>query len=230
MAYYYIHDLDNNLQRFRPEIASSFNRAAVRAAVDDCDLNLPENEVEALIIEGHEKHHDFTVLLIERHGIDWETMHVGYNRRVDRNIVEPALALPGLLQNMGDEAQHCLLTHSHFDWASDCVAIHKIEPWFPENRILSLEMYKGHPKHKGTKGFEMALDRLGGPDPKDTFFSDDTLPNLVTAKKMGLITVWTSHGRPLPKEYVPYVDHMVGSIDIFLQQQAAIIRKNALKP
>lgn len=222
MAFYYIYDLDDNLQRFRLETAQSFNKAAVRAAIDDCGLSLPEDEVEALIIEGHEKHHDFTILLVERHGIDWDKLHLSYNRRVDRQIIKPATALPGLLRAMGNQAQHCLLTHSHFEWASDCVDIHGIKPWFPANRIVSLEMYKDEPKHKGPKGFHLALDRLGAPDLKDTFFSDDTLANLVTAKKMGLTTVWTSHGRPLPAGQSQYVDHMVGSIEIFMQQQIAL--------
>lgn len=231
MTRYYIHDLDDNLQRFHQGIGISFNQAATRAAIEDCGLNLPSAEVEDLIQRGYHERHDFTALLVEQHGVDWDKLHYSYNMRVDRALIKPFPHLPDRLTALGTDSVHSMLTHSHICWAKDAVGINRIEPWFPEDRLLTLEVYR-ETKNLGTRGFDMALERMGNPKPgqDEIFFTDDALVNLVTAKKMGLTTVWSSHGRPLPPEFAQYVDHVVGDICIFLQQQAAPARSRRSQP
>lgn len=218
---YYIHDLDDNLQRFKPHAEAAMNEACARAAVEDCGVGLGLQDALDLIRESMALRATPFQLLIERHGVDWDSLHLAYNQRVDRGIVNPIPQLPACLAALGSTAAHCILTHSHMLWASDCVDLNNIRPWFPDQRIVTLEMYKEEPKHVGTKGFELALSRLGGPDPKDTVFTDDTPANLVTAKKMGMQTVWSSHGRTLPAAFIAYVDHVAHDACEFLQTQIA---------
>lgn len=220
MTRYYIHDLDDNLQRFKPQAEAVMNEACARAAIEDCGVGLGLQEAMDLIKESIATRQSHFQLFIERHGVDWDTLHLSYNQRVDRSIIDPIPQLPASLAALGSKAEHCILTHSHMLWASECVDLNKIRPWFPDQRIVTLEMYKEEPKHIGTKGFELALSRLGGPDPKDTVFTDDTPANLVTAKKMGMQTVWSSHGRVLPAAFSAYIDHVAHDACEFLQKLA----------
>lgn len=231
MTRYYIHDLDDNLQRFHQGIGISFNQAATRAAIEDCGLNLPPAEVEALIQRGHTERNDFTSLLVEQHGVDWDKLHHSYNMRVDRALIKPFPHLPGHLTALGTDNVHSMLTHSHMCWAKDAVVINHIEPWFPEDKLVTLEVYR-EPKNIGPRGFHMALERMGNPKPgqDEIIFTDDTLANLVTAKNMGMKTMWSSHGRALPPEFAPYVDFVNADICAFLQQQAAPAPRRRKQP
>ncbi len=221
---YYIHDLDDNLQRTSPGARDAFQKAILATAAEDCGLGHAPEEIFEQAVKGAELHNDFTFFLIERYGVQWETLHFGFARRMDRSVIVPYDHLSGHFEALGDEAQHCLLTHSHFSWARDSLAINKIGPWIPEERIVSLEMYDKEMKNKGPRGFVMALDKLGGPDVKDVHFTDDSLANHVTAKKMGLRTIWTSHGRDMPAEYIPYVDQVVDNMEVFMRQQVALAK------
>ena len=231
MTRYYIHDLDDNLHHFHQGMGASFNHAATRAAIEDCGVTLSPAEVEELIQRGHAERNDFTSLLVEQHGVDWDTLHHGYNIRVDRAVIKPLPHLPNCLTALGTDSVHSMLTHSHLCWATDAVAISRIEPWFPEDRIVTLEVYR-QPKNIGPRGFHIALERMGNPKPgqDQIIFTDDTLPNLVTAKKMGMQTMWSSHGRALPAEFASYVDFVSDDICAFLQQQAAPARRRRRQP
>lgn len=231
MTRYYIHDLDDNLHHFHQGMGASFNHAATRAAIEDCGVTLSPAEVEELIQRGHAERNDFTSLLVEQHGVDWDTLHHGYNIRVDRAVIKPLPHLPNCLTALGTDSVHSMLTHSHLCWATDAVAISRIEPWFPEDRIVTLEVYR-QPKNIGPRGFHIALERMGNPKPgqDQIIFTDDTLPNLVTAKKMGMQTMWSSHGRSLPAEFASYVDFVSDDICAFLQQQAAPARRRRRQP
>lgn len=214
---YFIHDLDDNLQKFHPNAADVMNMAAAAAAIEDCGLNLTAAEVKDLIEQSIRAGKTYFDVLVDDHGADWLALHQGYNMRVDRAIVKPIPHLPSCMAQFNGHAQHVILTHSHMVWASDCVDINNIRPWFPDDRIIALEMYKEEPKHRGFKGFELALQAIGSPDPKDVIFTDDTAANHVMAKKMGMQTVWSSHGRTLPAAFASAVDHVVDDVTVFMQ-------------
>lgn len=225
---YFIHDLDDNLQHFHPHAVDAMNAAAAQAAIEDCGLSLTVDEVKKLIEESVRVKNAHFDLLVERHGADWHTLHRGYNQRVDRAVVKPLPQLPSCMTQFNGHAEHSILTHSHMIWASECVDINGIRPWMPDERIITLEMYHAEPKHKGFRGFELALQAMGGPDPKDVIFTDDTAINHVTAKKMGMQTVWSSHGRALAAEFTTSVDHVVDDVTVFMQalaQQMGLVTK-----
>ncbi|QQG37001.1 MAG: hypothetical protein HYS17_04335 [Micavibrio aeruginosavorus] len=226
---YFIHDLDDNLQKFHPHAVDAMHAAAACAVIEDCGLTLTVDEVKKLIEESVRTKNSHFDLLIEQHGADWRTLHLGYNLRMDRGIVKPIAHLPACMAQFNGHAEHSILSHSHMAWASDCVDINGIRPWIPDERIITLEMYHTEPKHKGFKGFELALQSMGGPDPKNVIFTDDTAANHVMAKKMGMQTVWSSHGRTLAAEFASSVDHIVDDVTVFMQNLAQHMGLPAVK-
>lgn len=72
--------------------------------------------------------------------------------------------------------------------------------------VYSIESLRFQPK-PATRGF-LRLLRREGLDPRDCIMVEDTLPNLKTAKRLGMKTVWISAGRRKP----PYADIMTRSV------------------
>lgn len=221
-----IHDLDEMLYPTYPDAVNIMCNAGAIAAVQDCGLRRSVAEARAMIDRAIAERPDWMSYLVEN-GVDEDHLHAAYHKRLDHKLIAPYPSLSKHFSELGDHASHVMLTHSAGEWAARTVEHLALRPWFPDERILSWEKYRAL-KGTSTKGFEMAAQLLQA-DPRDITFADDSLKNLKTAKSMGMTTVWTSHGKPLPAGQAPYVDHMVGSIEIFMQQQIALMRKG-MKP
>ncbi len=218
-----IHDLDEMLYPTIPDAVNILGDAGAAAAIQDCDVKAPFAVVRALIDRSYDERHDWRELLVEQFGVDPEYLHAAYHKRLDHKIITPYPNLSQHFAALGNQASHVVLTHSSEEWATRTIEHIQLRPWFPDDRILAWEKYRAS-KGISTHGFELALQTLGGVDPRDAVFGDDSLRNLVTAKKMGLTTVWTSHGRSLPPEHIRHVDHVVENIEIFMQQQIALMK------
>lgn len=218
-----IHDLDEFLYPTYPDAGNIMGDAAAIAAVEDCGLAISVAEARALIDRSYNEHHDWRDLLVSDHKADPDHLHAAYHKRLDHKLIVPYPQLSKSFSDLSGHASHVILTHSAAEWASRTVDHLSLRPWFPDERILAWEKYKAL-KSFSTKGFEMAA-RLLDADPREVTFGDDSLRNLKTAKDMGMTTIWASHGKPLPAGQAHYVDHIVGNIDIFMQQQVALIGK-----
>lgn len=221
-----IHDLDDFLYPAFPDAMNIMGNAAAAAAVEDCGLKVSVAYARLLIDRAIKNNFDWMTYL-EQEGVDLDQLHDAYHKRLDQKLIKPYASLSKYFAELGSQASHVMLTHSNADWAGRAVDHIGLRPWFPENRILTWEKYKAS-KASSVKGFEMAANMLEA-DPREITFGDDNLRNLKTAKEMGMTTVWASHGRPLPAGQKQYVDHMVGNVEIFLQQQIAVTRKG-MKP
>jgi FMN phosphatase YigB (HAD superfamily) len=221
-----IHDLDEMLYPTYPDAVNIMCNTAAISAVQDCGLRESVAAARALIDRAIAEKPDWMDYLVER-GVDADQLHAAYHRRLDHKLITPYPSLSKYFAELGAQASHVMLTHSADEWAKRTLDHLSLRPWFPDERILAWEKYKAL-KGQSTKGFEMAANILQA-EPRDIVFSDDSLRNLKTAKDMGMTTVWTSHGRPLPAEQAHYVDHVVGNIEIFMQQQIALMRKG-MKP
>jgi len=222
-----IHDLDDMLYPSFPDAENIKNSAAAVAAIQDCGLKADFAAAHDMIVRSLEERHDWMAALIEK-GIDPDQLHAAYHRRLDHTVITPYPNLSKHFSTLGEEASHVLLTHSDADWSGRVIDHIGLRPWFPDDRILGWEKYKAL-KGTSTKGFEMAANILQA-DHRDIMFADDSLRNLKTAKSMGMTTVWTSHGKPLPAGHAQYVDYMVGNIEIFMQQQIALMRRMTTAP
>jgi len=215
-----IHDLDEMLYPAYPGAHDIMGNAGAAAAIEDCGVALAFAAARALIDRSYAERIDWRDLLVEEHGVDADHLHAAYHKRLDHRLITPYPNLSQYFEALGAQASHVMLTHSAAEWAVRTVDHISLRPWFPDERILSWEKYKAH-KGVSTRGFEMALEKLGGVDPRDAVFGDDSLRNLATAKAMGLTTVWTSHGQALPPGHSRTVDHVVENIEIFMKQQVS---------
>ena len=217
-----IHDLDEMLYPAYPGAHDIMGDAAANAAVEDCGVAVTFAQARVLIDKSFAERNDWRDLLVEAHGIDADLLHAAYHKRLDHRLITPYPNLSQCFAALGARASHVILTHSAAEWAMRTVDHLSLRPWFPDERILSWEKYKAH-KGVSTRGFEMALETLGGVDPRAAVFADDGLRNLATAKAMGLTTVWTSHGKTLPQGHARDVDHVVENIEVFMRQQVALL-------
>lgn len=222
-----IHDLDNMLYPDYPDAFNIMNSAAALVAVHDCQLQITVAEARKMLEKSIAERPGWLDILIEE-GLDTDYFMEAYHKRLDHTLITPYPTLTQKFNELNGHADHVVLTHSNADWARRAIDHIALRPWLPEERVLSWEKYKKW-KSVSTKGFEMAAAILQA-EPKDIVFSDDSLRNLTTAKSMGIATVWASHGRPLPAGQGRHVDHVVDNIVLFMQQQIALIRKDAPQP
>lgn len=222
-----IHDLDNMLYPDYPDAFNIMNDAGALTAVHDCQLKISVAEARKMIDDAIATRPGWLDILIEN-GLDAEQFMDAYHKRLDHKVIQPYPTLSQTFNALNGHADHVVLTHSNADWAGRAIDHIALRPWLPEDRVLSWEKYKEW-KSVSTRGFEMAAQLLQA-DHKDIVFADDSLRNLKTAKSMGMTTVWTSHGRPMPAAHASSVDHVVENIDVFLQQQVQRFKKTPLKP
>ncbi len=224
-----IHDLDEMLYPLYPDGVDIMCHAGAVAAVEDCGLPVTVAEARAMIDRAlAERQVDWMFYLLER-GSTSDQLHAAYHKRLDHTLIQPYPSLSKYFAALGDQATHVMLTHSAHEWAVRTVEHIHLRPWFPDDRILAWEKYKAH-KSASTKGFEMALEKLGAARADQAVFADDSATNLVIAKKMGITTVWVSHARSLPAEQAAHVDQVVENIEIFMEQQVALLGKAILRP
>jgi putative hydrolase of the HAD superfamily len=204
-------------------------QAGAMAAVEDCGLPVTVAEARAMINRAlAESQLDWMVYLLE-YGSTSDQLHAAYHKRLDHTLIQPYPSLSKYFMALGDQAAHVMLTHSAHEWAVRTIEHIQLRPWFPDERILAWEQYKAHKSHS-TKGFEMALEKLGVTRADQVVFADDSAVNLVIAKKMGITTVWVSHARALPAEQSVHVDHVVKNIEVFMKQQVALLGKDSPRP
>ena len=197
----WIFDLDDTLHNASAHIFPVMNRAMTQYIMDE--LNLDETEAHKL------RQHYWRVYgatlkgLMRHHGVDAYHFLNSTHALMDLpNMVIQVKRLRGLLQSL--KGRKCVFTNAPQDYAIRVLEIMGIADCF--ELVFSVESTKFHAK-PSARGFQLLLKTLQA-KPSDCIMLEDNLPALMTAKRLGMRTIWVTKKLQKPN----FVDFRIGSV------------------
>jgi putative hydrolase of the HAD superfamily len=197
----WLFDLDNTLHHATPHIFPHINRA-MREYIER-HLGLDEEEATRIRQEYWVRYGATLLGLVRHHGTDPDHFLRETHRFPDlermvvfeRPVIHALRRLPGRKVIFSNAPRH---------YTDAILAITGLAPCF--DAVYAVENIRYQPKPM-LAGFRALLhaERL---DPRRCIMVEDSLANLVTAKKLGMKTVWVSAGL----RQSPYVDVRIGSV------------------
>ena len=118
------------------------------------------------------------------------------------NMVVQVKQLRHLLQSL--QGRKCVFTNAPREYAMRVLTIMGIADCF--ELVFSVESTKFHAK-PSVRGFQMLLKTLNT-HPKNCIMLEDNLPALMTAKRLGMKTIWVTKRLQKPN----FVDYRIGSV------------------
>lgn len=213
-----IWDLDNTLYKFTEEQVWAWHHAAVDNALRSI-TTLTREDALALADKGWKEHRNSSHFFEHDHGLCPRETHVNVIRALDEKLVTPCIDTPSLLRST--RYKHVILTYATRDWALRVLGHTGLLEFFDDAHIFGAENYEFEDKAHSARGIRMALDTIGG-NANDTLFVEDTLPNLVMAKKhTDIQTAYLHHNRPLSDT------ESLGYVDIIAQDTPELLKKLA---
>jgi putative hydrolase of the HAD superfamily len=197
----WLFDLDNTLHNASPHIFPHINRSMTAYIVE----HLRVDEAEATQIRQHYwQRYGATLLgLMRHHGTDpnhflWHTHQFPDLKRMvvfERGLKAMLRRLPG---------RKIVFSNAPLHYTEAVLGLTGITGCF--DAVYSVERLRFQPK-PAPGGFRHLL-RAEHLDPRNCIMVEDTLPNLVTAKRLGMKTVWVSASTRQP----PCVDVRLASV------------------
>ncbi len=197
----WIFDLDDTLHNASAHIFPVMNRAMTQYIMDE--LNLDESAAHQL------RQHYWRVYgatlkgLMRHHGVDAYHFLNSTHALMDLpNMVIQVKRLRSLLQSL--KGRKCVFTNAPRDYAIRVLEIMGIADCF--ELVFSVESTKFHAK-PSVRGFQLLLKILQA-KPSDCIMLEDSLPALMTAKRLGMRTIWVTKKMQKPN----FVDFRIGSV------------------
>jgi putative hydrolase of the HAD superfamily len=197
----WIFDLDNTLHNASPHIFPHINRS-MRLYIER-HLGVDAHEADRIRQDYWGRYGATLLGLMRHHGTDprhflWETHQFPDLRRLvvfEKRLLHTLRHLPG---------RKILFSNAPRHYTRAILAITGLGELF--DAIYTVESVRFRPKPM-VAGFRALLtaERL---DPRRCIMVEDSLPNLVTAKKLGMKTVWVSAG----SRRSPFVDVKIASV------------------
>lgn len=197
----WLFDLDNTLHHATPHIFPHINRS-MREYIER-HLGFDEEEATRIRQEYWVRYGATLLGLVRHHGTDpdhflHETHRFPDLKRMvvfERPVIHALRRLPGRKIIFSNAPRH---------YIDAILGITRLAPCF--DAVYAVENIRYQPKPM-LAGFRALLhaERL---DPHRCIMVEDSLANLVTAKKLGMKTVWVSAGL----RQSPYVDVRIGSV------------------
>ncbi len=187
----WLFDLDNTLHNATPHIFPHINRSMTEYIERHLGLDTRE---ASRVRQNYWQRYGATLLgLMRHHGTDprhflWETHQFPDLKRMvvfDKALLHTLRRLPG---------RKILFSNAPRHYTDAILAITGLERCF--SAVYSVENVKFQPKPMPS-GFRTLLkaERL---NPRQCIMVEDSLPNLMTAKKLGMRTVWVNSGTRQP--------------------------------
>ena len=197
----WIFDLDDTLHNASAHIFPVMNRAMTQYIMDE--LNLDESAAHKL------RQHYWRVYgatlkgLMRHHGVDAYHFLNSTHALIDLpNMVIQVKRLRSLLQSL--KGRKCVFSNAPRDYAIRVLEIMGIVDCF--ELVFSVESTKFHAK-PSVRGFQLLLKTLQA-KPSDCIMLEDNLPALMTAKRLGMRTIWVTKKMQKPN----FVDFRIGSV------------------
>ncbi len=197
----WIFDLDDTLHNASAHIFPVMNRAMTQYIQDN--LNLNETDAHKL------RQHYWGVYgatlkgLMRHHGVDAFHFLQQTHRLMDLpNMVIQVKRLRSLIKSL--PGRKCVFTNAPREYAIRVLQLMGIDDCF--ELVFSVESAKFHAK-PSVRGFQMLLKTLNA-KASDCVMLEDNLPALMTAKRLGMRTIWISKKLRKPN----FVDYRVSSV------------------
>lgn len=197
----WIFDLDDTLHNASAHIFPVMNRAMTQYIMDTLDLD----EVAAHQLRQHYWQIYGATLkgLMRHHGVDAYHFLKSTHAFMDLpNMVVQVKRLKCLLKSL--KGRKCVFTNAPREYAMRVLEILGIEDCF--ELVFSVESTKFHAK-PSARGFALLLKSLNI-NAKECVMLEDNLPALMTAKRLGMRTIWVSKKLRKPN----FVDYRINSV------------------
>jgi putative hydrolase of the HAD superfamily len=197
----WIFDLDDTLHNASAHIFPVMNRAMTQYIMDALDLD----EVAAHQLRQHYWQIYGATLkgLMRHHGVDAYHFLKSTHAFMDLpNMVIQVKRLKHLLKSL--KGRKCVFTNAPRAYAMRVLEILGIEDCF--ELVFSVESTKFHAK-PSARGFALLLKSLNI-NAKDCVMLEDNLPALMTAKRLGMRTIWVSKKLQKPN----FVNYRINSV------------------
>ena len=197
----WVFDLDDTLHDASAQIFPVMNRAMTQYIMDELDLD----ETAAHELRKHYWRVYGATLkgLMRHHGVDAYHFLQQTHRFMDLpNMVIQVKLLKSLLKSL--PGRKCVFTNAPREYAIRVLQIMDIDDCF--ELVFSVESTQFHAK-PSVRGFQMLLKTLQA-KPSDCVMLEDNLPALMTAKRLGMRTIWVTKKLQKPN----FVDHRINSV------------------
>ena len=201
MSLVWIFDLDDTLHNASAHIFPVMNRAMTQYIMDE--LTLDETQAHQL------RQHYWRVYgatlkgLMRHHGVDASHFlkHTHAFKDLPKMVIQ-VKRLRSLINSL--PGRKCVFTNAPREYALRVLQIMGIEDCF--ELVFSVESTKFHAK-PSVRGFQMLLKTLKT-SPKNCVMLEDNLPALMTAKRLGMQTIWVTKKLQKPN----FVDFRINSV------------------
>ena len=201
MSRVWIFDLDDTLHDASAHIFPVMNRAMTQYIMDELDLD----ETAAHELRKHYWRVYGATLkgLMRHHGVDAYHFLKQTHAFMDLpNMVIQVKCLRNLLKSL--PGRKCVFTNAPREYAMRVLDLLGIGDCF--ELVFSVESTKFHAK-PSVRGFQMLLKSLHA-KPSDCVMLEDNLPALMTAKRLGMRTIWVTKKLQKPN----FVDFRISSV------------------
>ena len=197
----WIFDLDDTLHNASAHIFPVMNRTMTQYIMDE--LNLDEKDAHELRKHYWRVYGATLKGLMRHHGVDAYHFLQETHRLMDLpNMVIQIKRLKHLLNSL--PGRKCVFTNAPREYAIRVLQLMDIEDCF--DLVFSVESTKFHAK-PSVRGFQLLLKTLKT-NPKNCIMLEDNLPALMTAKRLGMRTVWVTKKLHKPN----FVDYRLSSV------------------
>ncbi|MFZ4535083.1 pyrimidine 5'-nucleotidase [Propionivibrio sp.] len=197
----WLFDLDNTLHNATPHIFPHINRSMTAYICEH--LNVDETEAARLRQDYWQRYGATLLGLMRHHGTDPHHFlhHTHQFPDLERSVIAER-GLKAMLRRL--PGRKIIFSNAPLKYTESVLAITGIRSCF--DTVYTVERLRFQPK-PAIAGFLRLLhdERL---DPRSCIMVEDTLPNLKTAKRLGMKTVWVSASTRRP----PYADVRVASV------------------
>ena len=197
----WIFDLDDTLHNASAHIFPVMNRAMTQYIMDE--INLDETAAHALRKHYWRVYGATLKGLMRHHGVDAYHFLKQTHALMDLpNMVIQVKRLKSLIKSL--PGRKCVFTNAPREYAIRVLKIMGIADCF--DLVFSVESTQFHAK-PSIRGFQLLLKTLKA-NPKDCIMLEDNLPALMTAKRLGMRTIWVAKKLQKPN----FVDFRISSV------------------
>ena len=197
----YVFDLDDTLHNASAHIFPVMNQAMTQYIMDALDLSLFDAQK---MRQHYWKVYGATLKgLMRHHGVDAYHFLQETHALMDLpNMVIQVKQLKNMLNKLS--GRKCVFTNAPREYAVRVLELMGIADCF--ELVFSVESTKFHAK-PSLRGFQMLLKTLRA-KPSDCVMLEDNLPALMTAKRLGMQTIWVTKKLNKPS----FVDYRINSV------------------
>ena len=197
----FIFDLDDTLHNASAHIFPVMNRAMTQYIMHQ--LALDETQAHQLRQHYWRAYGATLKGLMRHHGVDaFHFLKQTHGEMDLPNMVIQVKRLKSLIKSL--PGRKCVFTNAPREYALRVLDLMGINDYF--ELVFSVESTKFHAK-PSVRGFHMLLKALKA-KPNDCIMLEDNLPALMTAKRLGMQTIWVSKKLNKPN----FVDFRINSV------------------